>query len=81
MENNTFKCPKDGCGKNFRKENLLQVSNITIPLNIISSTELFYVHYITVACVASSSYSLIFKNYTVHQFLLYEIILKLPQMD
>ncbi|XP_023708099.1 uncharacterized protein LOC111864808 isoform X3 [Cryptotermes secundus] len=25
MENNTFKCPKDGCGKNFRKENLLQM--------------------------------------------------------
>ncbi|XP_069687402.1 uncharacterized protein [Periplaneta americana] len=25
MENNTYKCPKDGCGKNFRKENLLQM--------------------------------------------------------
>ncbi|XP_063224785.1 LOW QUALITY PROTEIN: PHD finger protein 20-like protein 1 [Bacillus rossius redtenbacheri] len=25
MENNAFKCPKEGCGKTFRKENLLQM--------------------------------------------------------
>jgi hypothetical protein len=35
MENNTFKCPKDGCGKNFRKENLLQVGSITVLQNIL----------------------------------------------
>lgn len=35
MENNTFKCPKDGCGKNFRKENLLQVSSTAVLQNIL----------------------------------------------
>jgi len=33
MENDAFKCPKEGCGKNFRKENLLQVSNIEVLWN------------------------------------------------
>jgi hypothetical protein len=40
MENNTFKCPKDGCGKNFRKENLLQVSSTTFLPNILHSSVL-----------------------------------------
>jgi hypothetical protein len=40
MENNTFKCPKDGCGKNFRKENLLQVSSTTVLQNMLYSSPL-----------------------------------------
>jgi len=33
MENDAFKCPKEGCGKNFRKENLLQVSTVEVLWN------------------------------------------------
>jgi hypothetical protein len=40
MENNTFKCPKDGCGKNFRKENLLQVSSTIVLQNMLYSSVL-----------------------------------------
>jgi hypothetical protein len=64
MENNTFKCPKDGCGKNFRKENLLQVSNITIQLNINSIyTVVLHISYYgdILTCITSSSYFFILK--------------------
>lgn len=82
MENNTFKCPKDGCGKNFRKENLLQVGNISIQLNINSIYMLFYIYLIRVTfwCVEYLHIPLIW-NFTVLQFLLYKIILKLSQME
>jgi hypothetical protein len=78
MENNTFKCPKDGCGKNFRKENLLQVSNITIQLNKFIYTVILYISYYGDMCqhVLRILHISLLWNYTMLQFLMNKIIQK-----
>ena len=48
MDGNSYRCPKESCGKNFRKENLLQVSKF-LDIMLVSSEiiKVIYKKYVT----------------------------------